>query len=75
MKSEKKILVNLKLNLGKVYRKSVRTFESKNFRIIKSIPSGNHRDQYLENFKENLIKFYKKFEEVAKILNTTNVNF
>ncbi len=43
------------------------TFESRNFRIIKSTPSRNHPNQYFrKNFEENLIKFYKKFEEQSE---------
>ncbi len=40
-------------------------FESKNFRIIKYRPDKNYQDQH---FKKNLIKFYKKFEELSKNL-------
>ncbi len=44
-----------------------RTFENKNFRIIKSRPNRNHRDQYFEkNFKKHLIQFYKKSEEQSQ---------
>ncbi len=42
-------------------------FEKKNFRIIKSRPNRNRRDQYFERiFRKNLIKFYKKFEEQSQ---------
>ncbi len=51
------------LNFGKVCNKSVefqnkfsRTFESKNFKIIKFRLRRNYCDQY---FKKNLMKYYK----------------
>ncbi len=51
----RKFLGNLTLNLGKVCRKIcgiskliLRTFESTNFRIIKSRPSRNHQDEFLK---------------------------
>ncbi len=55
MKSLKKLVGSFTLHLGKVCRKSVEfqnkfreRLKSKNFRIIKSKRSKNHRDQHFE---------------------------
>ncbi len=54
-----------------------RTFKNKNFKIIKSRPCTNHRDQYFEKIKKkkNLIKFYKKFEELSQKFRKNLVEF
>ncbi len=41
-------------------------FECKNFRIIKSRPIRNHRDQYFGKILRKTIKFYKKIEEQSQ---------
>ncbi len=48
---------------------TLRTFEHKNFRIIKSKSSRNHRDQYFEKILRKICKiFLKKLEDSPKNL-------
>ncbi len=72
-------LWNLKKNQWRVEKISKlisRTFESKNFRIIKSSPSSrNHRDQYFEKFFRKTWKISQKICRSDKNLEKTQPNF
>ncbi len=50
-------------------------FVSNNCRIIKSRPSGNHRDQYFEKFLRKTTKFFKNLKNIHKNFGKTFITF